>query len=270
MTILFIITGILLLIVLFGKISLSFRFRKQVAALYANSEIGSEIVYSSSQLDGLPLPVQRYFKYALKDGQPYISTVRLKHTGLFKASLKKNFGSIAGEQHFSSDLPQFIWKGTTPLFTARDSYIAGIGNLNVALFGIFPVVNGHGSTFDEGELQRWLAESVWFPTNLLPSEKVHWEAINENAAKLSFSYKAISFHYLVTFNGAGQITVMETQRYMTKKKRGTWICKMSDYKETNNVKIPFSAEALWKLQAGDFSYAKFKIEKIEYNIPESF
>ena len=58
---------------------------------------------------------------------------------------------------------------------------------------------------------------------------------------------------------------METERFMTDKKRETWICKMSDYKEMHGVKIPFSVEASWKLPTGDYSYAKFKMVKIEYD-----
>jgi len=270
MTLALLIIGLLVLVLLPGKIRLSLRFRKQVADMYINSGNVYDKYFSMDQIYGLPAPVQRYFKYALKTGQPYIETARLKHTGLFKTGLKKKFISITGEQHFTVQNPQFIWKGAASFFTAVDSFIAGSRQLKVALLDLFPVVNGHGSTFNEAELQRWMAESVWFPTNLLPSDMVTWSAIDENTAKLSLCYKAISFHFIVTFSAQGQIIVMETQRFMTDKKRETWICKMSDYKEINNMKIPFTAEAIWKLPTGYYSYAKFTIAKIEYNLPESF
>ena len=50
----------------------------------------------------------------------------------------------------------------------------------------------------------------------------------------------------------------------------TWVIKVSDYKEQNKVNIPTSFEVLWRLEKGDFSYAKFDITEIEYDIPEKF
>jgi len=265
MTITCSIIGIILLILLLGKTSMHFKFKKQVSELFENAETLSDRIYNSSQLTGLPYPVQQYFKYALKDGQHYISSVQLEHKGLFKTNLKKEYITITGEQYFSVQPPQFIWKGTTLMFTAIDSYIADIGNLKVSIMNIFTAVDGKGITFNEAELQRWVSESVWFPTNLLPSEKIQWSALNADTAKLSFSYKEVSFDYIVTFNEAGQIVAMETQRFMTVAKREKWICRMSNYKEIDNIKIPFAAEASWKLYTGNHSYAKFEIQKIAYN-----
>lgn len=265
MILLLIIIGVVLLVILLGKITMYLKFKNQVKLLYSNALNISDKTYSIGQLDGLPIPVQRYFKYVLKDGMPYISSVRLKHKGLFKTNLKSGFINITGEQYFSVQKPQFIWKGSTLIFTARDSFIADKGNLKVSLFNIFTVVYGKGSEISEGEMQRWLAESVWFPTNLLPSENVTWIAIDENLAKLSFRYKEISFDFIVTFNALGEIVTMETKRFMTDQKREPWLCRMTNYKDINGVKIPFSAEAVWKLKTGDFSYAKFRVTAVQYN-----
>jgi uncharacterized protein DUF6544 len=245
-------------------------FNNEVSRLFRNVQSQPVKIFRYAQLDGLPEPVQRYFRYALKDGQPYIQSIRLKHHGLFKIDPKKDYINITGEQYFSVNKPQFIWKGTTAMFTATDSFIDDKGSLKVSLFNVIKVVDSKGSAFDEGEMQRWLAESVWFPTNLLPSANVEWTSINDNSSKLSFEYQDISFAFIVRFNAVGEITEMETQRFMAAGKREPWRCKMANYKTIDGVKIPFSAEVIWKLQAGDYSYAKFEVGKIEYDIPEKF
>jgi hypothetical protein len=38
----------------------------------------------------------------------------------------------------------------------------------------------------------------------------------------------------------------------------------------NGMMIPFSIEAIYKLKKGDYSYAKFNVKKIEYNVPKRF
>ena len=270
MTILLITIGIIVLILLLGKINMEMKFKKQVTTLFANSTNISDKKYSISQLENLPEPVQRYFKYVLKDGQPYISSVRLTHNGFFKTDLKKDFIKISGEQYFTAQKPQFIWKGTTSMFTARDYFIDDKGGLIATLLNVYNVVDAKGSNFDEGELQRWMAESVWFPTNFLPSEYLKWTAIDANSAKLSFHYNTTAFDFIVRFNRIGEIVEIEGERFMTPEKKEKWVCKMANYQERNGVKIPISDQAIWRLIEGDQVYAKFEVLTVDYTIPEKF
>lgn len=212
--------------------------------------------------------MRRYFRYVLKEGQPYISYVRLTHDGLFKTKENKDWVKIEGEQYFTTEKPGFIWKGKTSMFTARDMYIANKGRLVVSLFSLFNIVNGQGENYNQGELLRWLGESVWFPTNLLPGKNLQWTAIDNLSAKLSFNCNGLSIFYIVKFNNTGEIVQFETKRYMDKENLETWIGKSTEYKEINGIVVPTTIEAVWKLEKGDFSYAKFNVKKIEYNKPE--
>ena len=265
-----IIIGFILLVLLIGRINLELKFKQQVKTLFLSADKNFNKIYSEKQLEGLPIPVQRYFKYVLKDGQLYINSVRLTHNGFFKTDLKKDFIKITGEQYFSARKPQFIWKGVTTMFTARDFYIDDKGGLIATLLDLYNVVNAKGSSFDEGELQRYVAESVWLPTNLLPSEYIRWTAIDDNSAKLLFEYKTIAFDFIVRFNAIGEIIEIEGNRFMTANKKEKWVCKMGNYQERNGVKIPISDQAIWRLKDGDHVYAKFEVQKIEFNIAEKF
>ena len=178
--------------------------------------------------------------------------------------------AIKGEQHVTTEHPGFIWKGTTSLFTARDMYIAGRGRLTVSLFSLVKIIDAKGEKYDEGELIRWLGESVLYPTNLLPTERLQWSAINDRSAGLHFNYNGLSLFYLVTFNVSNEIIQLETKRYMGENDLKTWIIKLCDYKKMDGVLVPTTTEVLWRLEAADFSYAKFLITKIEYNKPQRF
>ncbi len=253
-------------IVLFiGKINLSIQFKKEVAELFSQSGNISDKTFSCEQISGLPKPVQRYFKHVLKEGQPCISYVRLTHDGQFKPDQKKDWVDIEGEQYFTTEKPGFIWKGKTSLFTARDMYISGKGRIIVSLLSLFKVVNGEGTKYDQGELLRWLGESVWFPTNLLPDEYLRWTPIDSESAGLTFNYNGTSLFYKVNFNEKGEITQLETERYMGEDSLETWVGKLRNYKEINGIIIPTKIEAIWRLKSGDFSYAKFNVKKIEYD-----
>jgi hypothetical protein len=270
MIIVLLIFGLLLLTLLIGKINLSIKFRREVKELFAQSKNISDQKFHKNQLDKLPEPVQRYFNYTLKDRQPYISCARIKHEGHFKPGIDKSWINIKGEQYATVEKPGFIWKGTTLFFTARDLYIENKGRLIVTLLSLVNIIDGEGEKYDQGELLRWLGESVLYPTNFLPSERLKWSPINATTAKLTYSYNELTLFFIITFNEIGQITEMETKRFMDEKNLETWVIKVTDYKELNNLFIPTTFDVLWKLQKGDFSYARFKITEVEYNKPEGF
>ena len=271
-------TGIIILsvvaisvVVLFiGKINLSIAFHKEVAELFSQYEEISYKTFSYDQISGLPKPVQRYFRHVLREGQPYISTVRLMHNGQFKQDQAKEWVNIKGEQYFTAERPGFIWKGKTSLFTARDMYISEKGKIIVSLFSLFAVVKGEGQQYDHGELLRWLGESVWFPTNLLPSDRLQWTPVDSESAELNFDYNGLSLAYRVSFNQEGEITKLETKRYMGEDNLETWTGRVSEYQKINGMIIPMKIEAIWRLETGDFSYARFNVTKIEYGIAEKF
>lgn len=265
MIIALIIAGLLIIILLIGRINLSIQFRRKVKVLFLVSKDISSNIFWYNQLEGLPEPVQRYFKHVLKEGQPYISYVSLKHDGLFKTGLDKKWIRIKGEQYFTTEKPGFIWKGSTTWFTACDMYIKGIGRLVVTLLSLFNFLDGKGEQYNQGELLRWLGEGVWFPTNFLPDENKQWSYIDSQSANLTFNINGLLLFFIVTFNEIGEIIQMDTKRYFDEKNLETWICKKSNYKEMNNMLVPTATEAIWKLVKGDLSYAKFNVTSIKYD-----
>ncbi len=187
MIIAFLILGLLVFIILIGKINLSIKFSKEVNELFAQSKSISDQKFHKSQLDNLPEPVQLYFNHVLKEGQPYISYARIKHDGQFKIGIDKGWINIKGEQYATTQKPGFIWKGTTSMFVARDMYISDKGRLIASIFSLYNVVDAKGEQYNQGELLRWLGESILYPTNFLPNERLKWLPIDATTSKLTYS-----------------------------------------------------------------------------------
>ena len=62
-----------------------------------------------------------------------------------------------------------------------------------AILGLVPVVNAADDPqLRAGALQRYLAESVWFPTALLPSEGLRWTPVDEAHARATLTDHGIS------------------------------------------------------------------------------
>ena len=84
-----------------------------------------------------------------------------------------------------------------------------------------------------------------------------------------FTDKNLTIECVFYFNEEEQITQFKTKRYKDKTLENfTGYC--GDYRTVDGMKVPFYLEAIWNLEFGDLNYAKFKIDRIDYNTPSKF
>jgi hypothetical protein len=248
----------------------------QVDNLFASSENISNKLFNYDQINNLPEPVQRYFKYVLENRQHYTSYVQVKHYGTFRLSEGQPWMPIEGKEYFTTGTPGFIWIGkikSFPLFwmTGIDQYIQGQGSFQIKLLSVFTIGNAtKGKELDKGELMRWLAEAPLIPTALLPSVNLQWEQIDSNSAKAIVKDKELTVNVIFHFNEKGEIVQMTADRFRAvdnSYSKDKWVGYYRNYTKMGNMMIPQEIEVAWDLKSGNFSYAKFRIDRIEYNNP---
>jgi hypothetical protein len=240
---------------------------KQINQLFTSSQDISNKKISKEKIKNLPEPIQRYFNCVLGTKETHISSVRLKHGGKFR--LKKKWKDITGEEYFTTQTPGFFWIGRLPLFKGLDSYINGKGNLRIKFLSFLKIIDSKGEKINQAELLRWLGEAPLFPIALLPNKNLQWEAINDQSAKVSFTDKGLTVTGKFFVNDKGEITTFTAKRYMEKILE-KWTGHYEDYQLIDGYKIPHKIEVAWNLEDGNFSYAKFIIDLIEFNNPKPF
>ena len=73
----------------------------------------------------------------------------------------------------------------------HDAYIAGEEFLQADLLGLVTLADIRDtSEAAQGEQMRFLAEAAWYPTALLPSQGVRWEAIDDLSARATLTCRA--------------------------------------------------------------------------------
>lgn len=256
--------------VLLARAATTRRLHRDVTRLLSGSTALATRLYCQTQLEGLPAPVQRYFRRVLREGQPYLRTARLREHGQFKPDLRKNWVLLRGEQYITARPPGFIWQGTTTLFTARDEYRDGQGQLSVRLLGAVPVQHGEGPHYDEGELLRWLTESVLMPTNLLPGPDLAWLALNDHSARLLCRYCGQVVACTVRFNAAHEIEECEALRHQDGNQLRPWIGRFGHYRDWHGLHVPTHLEASWVINGSSQPYARFTITDLEYDQLQPF
>ncbi len=270
---------IIILFITISKILFDKNVTKEVGML---TEEGSKVqskTFSFNDLKGLPEPVQRYFKYALRDGQEHIKFVRLKQVGEFRMKENQPWMPIKAEQYFTTEDPAFIWQVKLTMapfiwIEGRDMYYQGKGNMFIKLLSTITVADATGSEMDISSLIRFLSETPWFPTALLPSDYIEWKEVDSNSAQAVIKDNGYTASGIFTFNEKGEIIKFVTNdRYMEvdgKYFKEQWGGYYRNYQEINGMKIPIEAEVEWNLSDRDLQYVKLKITDIQYNIPSRY
>jgi len=255
-----------------GNIAFTKRVKEKAKGLFRDEkEIIPEVV-TDEDIKGLPEPVQRYLKYTQIIGKERIKTVRLKQGGYFRMKEDQKWMPIKAEQYFNVDSVEFIWMAkvrVAPFISiyAKDEFIEGKGNLVVELLGLIKVADAKGYEVDHGEILRFLAECIWFPSAFL-NDYIRWEAIDNSSAKATIGHKGITASAIFHFNEKGEVTKITAKRYREANGEFAledWEGQIVEYKEFNGVIIPNKANIIWKLKTGDFCYDKVEIIDIEYN-----
>jgi hypothetical protein len=241
---------------------------------------------SLDDVSALPPPVRRYFHAVLRDGQPYVHTVRLVQQGEFRSrespDIEADWRPFEASQRFTTGPPGFIWDARirmVPLVAVRvrDAYVRGRARMLGKVFGLISVADAADTTqLQEGALQRYLAESVWFPTALLPRNNLRWTPIDDTHARATLTDGATSVSLDFEFGPSGEILGCSTpQRWRAAAGRGgafeamPWGGRYGKYEERGGMRVPMEAEVYWLVQGREQPYYRGRNIEIEYVFGET-
>ncbi|WP_435348790.1 DUF6544 family protein [Haloarchaeobius sp. HRN-SO-5] len=242
---------------------------RRVDALRSNvdAQVGGR--FTPDDLAGLPRPVRRYFDHVLDDGQQYVRSARLRQRGAFRlGGADAAWRPLVATQYVTTRPPGFVWNATidvAPMLSARviDLYQRGDGMLRAKLLGAIPVASaGPDPRMDEGELVRYLAEAVWFPTALLPTQGVEWTSVDDRSARATLTDRGRSATVVFHFDDGNEVERVTAERYRVEDDSyGAWTGHFRDYRDRNGLRIPVEADVGWD---DDGSYWQATIVGIDH------
>jgi len=236
-------------------------------------------IFDRRELEGVPAPVQRYFRAVLEDGQPIVAAVRMAHTGTFNMSeAGEQWKVFTSDQRVVTRRPGFDWDGriaTMPGLRVyvHDAYVAGKGILQAAALGLVSLVNLRGTDeIAEGELMRFLAEAVWYPTALLPSQGVLWHAVDEHSARATLNDGGVTLTLVFHFSDDGTIDTVRAEA-RGRRVRGAivstpWHGRFWNYAIRDGMRVPLDGEVAWLLPEGAKPYWRGRITALSYEFAQ--
>lgn len=230
---------------------------------------------SFHDIGDLPQVVQRYLRKVLKEGQAVVNGAHIQHSGSFRMTLEsEHWWPFISDQVITTEPPGFDWHARIKLAPGldvhvHDAYIAGLGILDARLMGLFPVARQQDSNeLAAGELMRFLAEAVWYPTALLPSQGVQWRAIDARSALAMLNDGHASVTLCFRFDEDGLISSVHARA------RGCsvggrvvptpWQGRFRDYRVFNGMLLPSEGDVGWILNRNEKTYWRGRITSIRH------
>lgn len=223
-------------------------------------------------LPGLPEPVRNYFLRALEPGQPLVQGVKMRHSGRFRMGESK-WVRFTSEQHVNPMAPGFIWNARIRMFPGMDihvcdAFVRGAGILKARLLGAIPVMEEPPSPeLDQGELLRFVAESVWYPTAILPSSRVSWEAVDNRSARVHVRLGDLQVKLIFRFGAdhlVQSVYCADRFRKLGNRMEPTpWEGRFWNYADRDGIHLPLSAEVAWIIDGQRQPYWQGELEYVK-------
>jgi hypothetical protein len=257
------------------------RWRAANASLVAQLEAAREPLalerVDFRELEGLPDPVQRFFRAVMTNGQPIVRRVEIGHSGSFNLSASgPMWRPFTSQQVVSTRRPGFVWNGRVSMLPGvpvrvHDAYVAGVGCLRPAVLGLVPLADAKPTPeLARGELLRWFAEAAWYPTALLPSQGVRWRALDAGSAEATLVDGSVEVSLRFRFGADGRIDSVRAEA----RGRGVgdavvmtpWEGRFSDPECHDGLWVPMRGEVAWLTPQGRLPYWRGQVTRLVYDV----
>jgi hypothetical protein len=214
---------------------------------------------------GLPTPVERFYKKVYGDEVPVIETVVIKgHAEIspFGVKMPARFVFVHNAGRDYRHYIEATWFGLS-IMKVNESYVNGESyfELPVATYENDPSIS------QGANLAVW-AEAAWFPSIWITDPRVRWESVDDNTALLCVPYGDKEENFVMRFNPETYLLdSMEAMRYRdagAQAKKILWITRSIDGKYIEGTKLSAIGSATW-MDVG-IPWAIFTLEDVVYNV----
>lgn len=212
---------------------------------------------------GLPAPVERFYRQLYGDTVPAINSAVLTGRGYlrvngitFPARFRFTHSAEQGYRHYI----EATWFGL-PLLKVNEHFLEGKSRLELP-FGV-----SEGPNVDQGANLALWAEAIWFPSIWTTDQRAHWEAVDADTALLVVPFGEHQQRFVVRFGPeSGMLQLMESMRYKNpdSASKTLWLNEALEWKSINGTTIPQVGAITW-LDEGT-PWAVFTIEDVVYNV----
>jgi hypothetical protein len=220
--------------------------------------------------------VQRYIRLNGAVGQPRVQNFRARFHGQIRSGPDARWMAFSGEQHNFYDQPSRLFLMNASMFgipfQAFHRFIGASATMRVKVASVVTMVDAKGPEMDEAETVTLFNDLCVFAPGALVDRRIHWQVIDPHSVSASFTNVSHTIRAILSFNDRGELTnfvadgraaLSADGKSFTKMR---WSTPLGDYREFGSHRLMTRGEGIWHAPAGDYSYLRFDLDAIAYNV----
>jgi hypothetical protein len=256
----------------------SYRNRYKAAVREGVARLAPMPLVTDADLVHLPEPVAAYLRYVGAVGKPRVHNFRAVFAGEFRNGVNGRWMPLHAEQYDFFDQPTRIFVMRASMFglplEGLHLFRGPDATMQIKVASLVQVVNGRGPQMNQGETVTLFNDMCLLaPATLIDKERIQWEAAGPLEARARFTNHGITIGATLTFNADHQLVdFVSSDRFLSADGKTftsyPWSTPARNYRDVDGRRVAGYAEAVWHAPAGKWSYGRFKLVEIGYNLDE--
>lgn len=229
---------------------------------------------TEADLAPLPAPVQRYLRFCGVVGRPRVQAARFRFRGGLRGGPDQPWMPIVADQVSFFDrrarLLHIRARRAGVPFEAYHRFVGPSATFTVKLASLFTITDARGPEMDRSETVTFLDDMALFAPATLVSPALRWEPVDDRVARVTFTEGGQSVRAELRFDAEGRLVDLVSEDRALASRDGTsfraarWSTPVHEYGAFGPLRLPVRAGAVWHLPEGSYEYARFDLERVEY------
>ena len=223
----------------------------------------------------LPAPVQRYLVFTGAVGRPQVRNYRLRFGGALRNGPDDKWMPIvAQQQSFVSPPARLFFVEGSMLgvpFDAYHRYVGPAATFQVRAASLLTMVDAHGGEMNHSETVTLFNDMFLLAPATLIDPQITWEELDPLTVRATWTNAGNTVSAIVSFDSTGALTnFVSDDRSRTidgkQYERLRWSTPVRGWHDVDGRKLFGSGDAAWELDGKEFTYARFELLEVEYNV----
>ena len=184
--------------------------------------------------------------------------------------------SLTGEQHNFYDQPSRLFFMNASMwgvpFEAFHRFIGPSATMRVKIASAVTVVDAKGPEMDEAETVTLFNDLCVFAPGALIDGRIGWQQVGPRVVNATFTNLSHTIRAGLSFNDRAELTdyvadgrgaLAADGKSFTKTR---WSTPLGAYRAFGTRRLMSHGEGMWHPSDGEYSYLRFELDEIEYNV----
>lgn len=228
-------------------------------------------ILEESALEDLPDLVAGYIRKSGAVGKPRIRNFHLEFEGEMREKGKAWF-PFTSEQYSFIPVPARLFfmkariKGVS--VWGYHSYRPKLAKMLIKLLSLIPVVRVETPELYPTETVTFFNDLCLFAPGALADPRIRWEPLDQSSVMGTFTLGELTISAQLYFDAEGRLVNFrsEDRWAVSDMRRLPFTTPVGPYRNYDGYMLPSGGEAIWHYPDGEFTYGKFRLKSIAYNL----